>query len=101
MLEFSMVDLQFLEIKFKKPGVTPEIADLLKKPPKKKRDDQKDKFWTLKERLIVGAILAGTMLGSLYFWYLGNGGNLKIPTNFEMPSFNFGGFGVNETIVVE
>lgn len=88
--------LPSLKISFEKPsfGVSEEVKNLMKKPPKPKKDEQ-HRFWTLKERLIVGGILLITILGSLFFWYKGNGG--KIEVNFP----DFGDFGLTKTVVIE
>lgn len=70
----------------------------MKKPPKAKKDEL-PQFWSHKERLLVGIILVVTILGSIYFWYQGQN---KIPEfQLSVPSFNFGGFGLNQTITVE
>lgn len=88
------------KISFEPPkfGVVDEVQNLLKKPPKPKKDEL-PKFWSHKERFLVGVILAATILLSAYFYYQGQG---EIPEfKFSAPSFNFGGFGLNQTIIVE
>lgn len=53
--------------------------------------------WTHRERVLVGIILALTILASVYFWYKGQG---KLP-EFKIGSPNFGGFGLNQTVILE
>ncbi|MAG59180.1 hypothetical protein CMO96_00085 [Candidatus Woesebacteria bacterium] len=79
-----------LKITWEKPEIADEVKDLLKKPSKKK--DEPHKFWSHKERTLVGVIFAATILFSIYFWYKGQG---------KLPEVNVGGFGLNETVVVE
>lgn len=92
--------LPSFKVSVEKPqfGVSDEVKNLMKKPPKAKKDEL-PQFWSHKERLLVGIILAITVLGSIYFYYKGQG---KTPDfNFSSPSFNFGGFGLNQKIIVE
>jgi len=91
--------LPSLKVSFQKPSfVDEEVKNLMRKPPKFKKDDLPQP-WSHKERLLVVIILVITILGSIYFYYSGQG---KTPEfNFSAPSFNFGGFGINQTITVE
>lgn len=92
--------LPSLKISFEKPSldVHEEVKNLMRKPLKAKKDDL-PQFWSHKERLLVILILAVTILGSVYFYYRGQG---KTPEfQISVPSFNFGGFGLNQTITVE
>lgn len=78
-------------------GVGEEVHNLLKRPTKKEREQRM--VWTHRERVLVGIILAITILASVYFWYKGQG---KVPsTFFSLPSINFGGFGLNQTVILE
>lgn len=89
-----------LKVSLEKPHleVVDEVKNLMRKSPKPK-DGEMPKFWSHKERLFVGIILAITVLGSVFFWYKGQD---KMPEfNLSAPSFNFGGFGLNQTITVE
>lgn len=91
--------LPSLKVSFEKPSlVDEEVKNLMRKPSKMKKDELPQP-WSHKERLFVVIILAITILGSVYFYYQGTG---KTPEfNFSVPSFNFGGFGINQTITVE
>lgn len=86
-----------LRITFEKPkigiGISDEAKGLLKKTEKNKKKE-KPKPWTHKERFLVGSFLVLTILASVYFYYKGQG---KLP---EL-NFSFGGFGFNETIILE
>lgn len=85
-----------LKVTFEKPkiGIAQEVQNLFKKEGgRKKKEVQKP--WTYKERLAVSAILVITIFLGIYFWYRGQG---KLP-NF--PSFNLGGVGLGETIILE
>lgn len=79
-------------------GVGEGVHNLLKKPTKKERE--KRMVWTHRERVLVGVILAITVLAGVYFWYKGQG---EVPggTSFKLPSINLGGFGINQTIILE
>lgn len=92
--------LPSLKVTVEKPGF--EVADSVKnlmKRPQRQKPGEPPKFWSHKERLIVGTILGITILGSIYFYYQGQG---KFPEiRIEKPSFNIGGFGINQTITVE
>lgn len=76
-------------------GVGNEVHNFLKKPTKKEREQRM--VWTHKERVLVGIILVITILASIYFWYKGQG---KLPS-VSAPSLNFGGFGLNQTVILE
>lgn len=83
---------------FSKPSfdIHEDVKNLMRKPIKRRSQDKDlPKFWTAKERFIVGAILGGTIILSIFFWYKGNGGRVEI----NMPSFNNLGFG--ETVIIE
>lgn len=73
-------------------GMADEVKNLLKKPPKKK--GELPKFWTHKERVLVGAILVLTVLLSVYFWYKGQG---AMP---QLKILEIGGFGLSGTVEV-
>lgn len=85
-----MLKLSFDPPKF---GVTQEVKNLLRKPPQKKNES--GKFWTLRERIIVAAILIFTVLISIYFWYAGQN---KTP-NIRIPEI--GGFSLNGTVEIK
>lgn len=89
-----------LKISFEKPDleVHEDVKQMMKKPPKPKKEAP-PLFWDTKQRIIVGIILAVTLLGSLFFYYKGSGALPQI--NIQMPSFSLGGFGINETIIIE
>ena len=74
-----------LKVSFEAPkvGVSQEVKNLFKKKERVKKDQQL-KLWTHKERVLVGLILAATLLFSAYFWYKGQG---------RLPSFSVGGIG--------
>ena len=81
------------------------VHNLLKKPTKKEREQRM--VWSHRERVLVGVILAVTILASVYFWYKGQGhndGNAlwqgKLP-ELKVGSPNFGGFGFNQTVILE
>lgn len=81
---------------FSKPSFeTHEDVKNLMRKPIKSRKDELPKFWTAKERVIVGSILGLTILLSIIFWYKGQNGNIQI----SWPSFENLGFG--ETVVIE
>ncbi len=83
------------KVTFEKPkiGIAQEVQNLFKKEGgRKKKEVQKP--WTYKERLLVTTILLVTLVLGLYFWYKGQG---KLPSF----SFNLGGFGLGETIILE
>lgn len=86
-----------LKITFERPrigiGISEETRNLFDKAGKPKKKE-KPKPWTHKERFLVGLFLILTILLSLYFYYKGQN---KLP-EFK---FNFGGFGINETVVLE
>ncbi|MDO8503915.1 MAG: hypothetical protein Q7S60_04485 [bacterium] len=85
-----------LKVTFEKPkiGIAQEVQNLFKKETgRKKKEVQKP--WTYKERLVVAAILFVTLGLGLYFWYKGQG---RLP---QFPSFNLGGIGFGETIILE
>lgn len=90
-----MIDM--LKISFEKPkisiGVSEETRNLLGKVGKP-RKKEKPRPWTHKERIVVALFLIATILLVLYFYYKGRG---------ELPqlNFNLGGFGFNETIILE
>lgn len=71
-------------------GITDEVKDLFKK--KKDKKDAPLKLWTHKERVVVGVILALTLLGSAYFWYSGQN---------RLPSIDFGSFGFEQKVILE
>lgn len=88
--------LPSLKISFEKPsfGVSEEVKNLMKKTPKPKKEE-KPRFWSLKERLFVAAIFLISILGSIFFWYQGNGAKFDI----KLP--NFDDLGLTETVVIE
>lgn len=79
------------KIQFEKPKIAEEVERLLKKGDGRKKKEER-KAWSHKERLLVGILLAATILGSLYFWYKGQG---------KLPSFNLPKFEAGETIILE
>lgn len=81
-----------LKVSFEKPkfAIAEEVKAFLKKDGRKKKEERKP--WTHKERLLVGALLALTILGSIYFWYKGQE---------RLPSFDFGGINFGETVIIE
>jgi hypothetical protein len=81
---------------FSKPSfeVHEDVKNLMRKPPKSKKDEL-PKFWTARERIIVGILLGGTILLSILFWYKGQNGNI----NLTLPKIEEFGFG--ETVVIE
>ena len=85
-----------LKISFEKPklsmGVSEETKNLLEKVGKRKKE--KPKPWTHKERILIALFLVLTILASAYFYYKGQG---KLPKL----NFDFGGFGFNETVILE
>lgn len=87
-----------LKLIFEKPkigiGISDEAKNLIKRNEKPLKKKEKPKPWTHKERLLVGSFLTLTIFASLYFYFQGQG---KLP---EL-KFNFGGFGFNETIILE
>lgn len=90
-------NIHMFRIVWDKPeiGVGDEVHNLLKRPTKKEREQRM--VWTHRERVLVGIILTLTILASVYFWYKGQG---TMP-NFQIPSINFGGFGLNQTVILE
>ncbi|MBI2007250.1 MAG: hypothetical protein HYS83_00910 [Candidatus Blackburnbacteria bacterium] len=86
-----------LKITFEKPkisiGVSEETKSFLEKAGRAKKKE-KPKPWTHKERIMVALFLAATVLLTLYFYYKGQG---------RIPEFNFnlGGFGFNQTVILE
>lgn len=94
--------LPSLKVSVEKPSfeIADEVKNLMKKPPKPKKDEM-PRFWTRKERMIVGVILILSIVGSLYFWWQSGASNMGDTT---LPSFsldNFSGFGFNQTVVIE
>lgn len=71
-------------------AMTAGQADKDGKPKRERRKKEPEKPWTLKDRLIVGGVLLGTMLLAGYFWYRGQG---QVPVgtwlnfHFSWPSF--------------
>lgn len=94
-----------LKITFERPrigiGISDETKSLFEKAGKPKKKE-KPKPWTHKERFLVGLFLILTIFLSLYFYYKGQG---QIPDGnwLRLPEFkfNFGGFGINETVILE
>lgn len=84
------------KVSFEPPkfGVSDEVKNLLKKPPKAKRNELE--FWSHKERLIVGSILVLSVLFSVYFWYKGNN---QIP-DIQLPKLENFGFGFSAPVEV-
>lgn len=82
-----------LKVTFEAPrfGVSQEVKNLFKKKERVKKD-QPLKFWSHKERLIVGVLLSATILLSAYFWYKGQE---------TLPSFGFAGAGFNQKVILE
>jgi len=91
--------LPSLKISLEKPSleVSQEVKALMKKPKPKK--DKPPIFWSHKERAVVGVLLFLTIILSIIFWYKGGGDTPEV--KFGIPSINIGGFGLNETIILE
>lgn len=85
------------KVSFEPPkfGVAQEVKNLLKAPPKSKKNNLV--FWSRKERAIVGSILILSVLFSIYFWYKGNN---QIP-DIQLPKIENFGFGFSEVIEVK
>lgn len=81
-----------LKVSFEAPkfGVTDEVKNLFKKKERVKKD-QPLKFWTHKERVLVGIFLTITILLSAYFWYKGQG---------KFPAFSISGFGFGQKVIL-
>lgn len=94
-----------LKISFEKPkisiGVSEKTRNLFDKAGKTKKKE-KPKPWTHKERALVGLFLILTILLSLYFYYKGQG-HAPDGAWWGLPEFkfSFGGFGFNETVILE
>lgn len=82
-----------LKVSFEPPKfpLSAEVTNLLKNQDRQKKKKQEPLSWTHKERVLVGVILALTILASLFFWYKGQG---------FLPTPDFSNFG-RETIIIE
>lgn len=80
-----------LKISFEKPKIAEEVERFLKKGDGRKKKEER-KSWSHKERLLVGALLALTVILSIYFWLKGAG---HLP-EVVLPKPEFG-----ETIILD